>query len=64
MTVGKKSGVDPVFRPAVWLTGNLLIDRDNRAKAHGTIAQVAEQFKRRHFDLDVSREGPAAAVAG
>lgn len=29
----------PFFGPLYWLTGNLLIDRDNRAKAHGTIAR-------------------------
>lgn len=52
------------FGPLYWLTGNLLIDRDNRAKAHGTIAQVAEQFKKKDISIWMFPEGTAAAVAG
>ena len=41
VTVGKKSLLwIPFFGQLYWLTGNLLIDRNNRAKAHGTIAEV------------------------
>ena len=64
VTVGKKSGVDPFFGPLYWLTGNLLIDRDNRAKAHGTIARWRSSSKRKTFRFGCSRKGPAAAVAG
>ena len=39
VTVGKSLVWIPFFGPLYWLTGNLLIDRDNRAKAHGTIAR-------------------------
>lgn len=45
VTVGKKPAVDPVFGQLYWLTGNLLIDRNNRAKAHSTIAAVVNHFK-------------------
>src|SRR5471030_231669 len=41
VTVGKKTLVwIPFFGQLYWLTGNLLIARNNRAKAHGTISQV------------------------
>ncbi len=56
VTVGKKSLLwVPLFGPLYWLTGNLLIDRDNRAKAHSTIAQVVEQVQKKHLYLDVPR---------
>lgn len=45
VTVGKKPAVGPVFGLLYWLTGNLLIDRNNRAKAHSTIATVVNHFK-------------------
>jgi 1-acyl-sn-glycerol-3-phosphate acyltransferase len=55
--------VDPVFGQLYWLTGNLLIDRNNRAKAHGTIAEVVNAFKKRNISSGCSRKGPAAAAA-
>lgn len=46
VTVGKKSLVFiPFFGQLYWITGNILIDRGNRSKAHSTITQVAEQIK-------------------
>ncbi len=46
VTVGKKSLLwIPFFGQLYWLTGNLLIDRNNRAKAHSTIAAVVNHFK-------------------
>ncbi len=55
VTVGKKSLLwIPLFGQLYWLTGNLLIDRNNRAKAHGTIAEVVDQFKKApDLNLDV-----------
>lgn len=45
VTVGKKSLLwIPFFGQLYWLTGNLLIDRNNRTKAHGTIAEVVNHF--------------------
>ncbi|WP_204271450.1 1-acyl-sn-glycerol-3-phosphate acyltransferase, partial [Citrobacter freundii] len=41
VTVGKKSLVFiPFFGQLYWITGNILIDRGNRSKAHSTITQV------------------------
>ncbi|MDT3253027.1 1-acylglycerol-3-phosphate O-acyltransferase [Serratia sp. root2] len=65
VTVGKKSLLwVPFFGPLYWLTGNLLIDRDNRAKAHGTIAQVAEQFKKRDISIWMFPEGTRSRGRG
>lgn len=51
VTVGKKSlAYIPIFGTLYWLTGNILIDRNNRSKAVGTIGQVVDQIK----DNDVS----------
>uniref|UniRef100_UPI00329A493D 1-acyl-sn-glycerol-3-phosphate acyltransferase n=1 Tax=Salmonella enterica TaxID=28901 RepID=UPI00329A493D len=41
----------PFFGQLYWLTGNLLIDRNNRAKAHSTIAPVVNHFKKRRISI-------------
>lgn len=65
VTVGKKSLVwIPFFGPLYWLTGNLLIDRDNRAKAHGTIAQVVTQIKKRQVSIWMFPEGTRSRGRG
>lgn len=65
VTVGKKSLLwVPLFGPLYWLTGNLLIDRDNRAKAHGTIAQVVEQVKKEISLSGCSRKVHVAVAVG
>ncbi|MFP2001643.1 1-acyl-sn-glycerol-3-phosphate acyltransferase [Escherichia coli] len=44
--------MDPFFFGQLyWLTGNLLIDRNNRTKAHGTIAEVVNHFKKRRISI-------------
>jgi 1-acyl-sn-glycerol-3-phosphate acyltransferase len=53
----------PFFGLLYWLTGNLLIDRNNRAKAHGTISQVVDTFKNAKSLSGCSRKVRAAAVA-
>jgi 1-acyl-sn-glycerol-3-phosphate acyltransferase len=64
VTVGKKSLLwIPFFGQLYWLTGNLLIDRNNRTKAHGTIAEVVNALKSVKFRSGCSRKGPAAAAA-
>ena len=63
VTVGKKSLLWILFGQLYWLTGNLLIDRNNRAKAHGTIAEVVNHFKSAAFLSGCSRKARAAAVA-
>lgn len=65
VTVGKKSLVwIPFFGPLYWLTGNLLIDRDNRAKAHGTIAQVVEAFAEKDISIWMFPEGTRSRGRG
>lgn len=49
--------MDPFFGQLYWLTGNLLIDRNNRTKAHGTIAEVVNAFKSVKFRSGCSRKG-------
>ncbi|HBQ78188.1 MAG TPA: 1-acyl-sn-glycerol-3-phosphate acyltransferase, partial [Erwinia persicina] len=58
VTVGKRSLLwVPFFGLLYWLTGNLLIDRDNRAKAHGTIGELVDQFKRKRISFLMFPEG-------
>ncbi|MGG4624957.1 1-acylglycerol-3-phosphate O-acyltransferase [Serratia odorifera] len=65
VTVGKKSlAWIPFFGPLYWLTGNLLIDRDNRAKAHGTISQVVEQIGKRNISIWMFPEGTRSRGRG
>lgn len=65
VTVGKKSlAWIPFFGQLYWLTGNLLIDRDNRAKAHGTIAQVVDQIKKKDISIWMFPEGTRSRGRG
>lgn len=65
VTVGKKSLVwIPFFGPLYWLAGNLLIDRENRAKAHGTIAQVVHHIKERNISVWMFPEGTRSRGRG
>ncbi|WP_426445959.1 1-acylglycerol-3-phosphate O-acyltransferase [Siccibacter colletis] len=65
VTVGKKSLLwIPFFGQLYWLTGNLLIDRDNRAKAHGTIAQVVSQIRKRNISVWMFPEGTRSRGRG
>ncbi|VYT67152.1 1-acylglycerol-3-phosphate O-acyltransferase [Metakosakonia massiliensis] len=65
VTVGKKSLVwIPFFGQLYWLTGNLLIDRNNRAKAHGTIAQVVKQLQKRKISIWMFPEGTRSRGRG
>ncbi|WAT01071.1 1-acylglycerol-3-phosphate O-acyltransferase [Rouxiella chamberiensis] len=65
VTVGKKSLLwIPFFGPLYWLTGNLLIDRENRAKAHGTISQVVAQIKKKDVSIWMFPEGTRSRGRG
>ncbi|POP43584.1 1-acylglycerol-3-phosphate O-acyltransferase [Superficieibacter electus] len=65
VTVGKKSLVwIPFFGLLYWLTGNLLIDRNNRSRAHSTIAAVVEQFKKRRISIWMFPEGTRSRGRG
>jgi len=65
VTVGKKSLVwIPFFGQLYWLTGNLLIDRNNRTKAHGTISQVVNQIKKKNLSIWMFPEGTRSRGRG
>ena len=65
VTVGKKSLVwIPFFGQLYWPTGNLLIDRNNRAKAHGTIAEVVNTFQKRKISFWMFPEGTRSRGRG
>lgn len=65
VTVGKKSLLwIPFFGQLYWLTGNLLIDRENRAKAHGTIGQLVEQFEKKKISFWMFPEGTRSRGRG
>lgn len=65
VTVGKKSLVwIPFFGQLYWLTGNQLIDRNNRAKAHGTISQVVNQIKKKNLSIWMFPEGTRSRGRG
>lgn len=65
VTVGKKSLIwVPFFGLLYWLTGNLLIDRANRAKAHNTIAQVVNQFRTKTISFWMFPEGTRSRGRG
>ncbi|MDF7670187.1 1-acylglycerol-3-phosphate O-acyltransferase [Orbaceae bacterium ESL0721] len=58
VTVGKKSlAWIPFFGQLYYLTGNILIDRENKAKARNTIVQVANEIKRRDISAWMFPEG-------
>ncbi|WP_147199859.1 1-acylglycerol-3-phosphate O-acyltransferase [Pantoea sp. MBD-2R] len=65
VTVGKKNLLwIPFFGLLYWLTGNLLIDRDNRTKAHGTINQLIDQFKKKKISFWMFPEGTRSRGRG
>ncbi|WP_428944217.1 1-acylglycerol-3-phosphate O-acyltransferase [Pantoea sp. FN060301] len=65
VTVGKKTLLwVPFFGLLYWLTGNLLIDRDNRARAHDTIGQLVEQFKKKRISFWMFPEGTRSRGRG
>ncbi|ARU92916.1 1-acylglycerol-3-phosphate O-acyltransferase [Tatumella citrea] len=65
VTVGKKSlAWIPFFGQLYWLTGNLLIDRDNRSKAHDTISELVAQFKKKDISFWMFPEGTRSRGRG
>lgn len=65
VTVGKKSLVwIPFFGQLYWLTGNLLIDRNNRTKAHSTIAEIVKQFRKQDISIWMFPEGTRSRGRG
>ena len=65
VTVGKKSLLwVPFFGLLYWLTGNLLIDRDDRAKARGTIGQLVDEFNSKRISIWMFPEGTRSRGRG
>ncbi|CAJ0990878.1 1-acylglycerol-3-phosphate O-acyltransferase [Pantoea sp. Nvir] len=65
VTVGKKSILwIPFFGLLYWLTGNLLIDRNNGTKAYSTISQLIDQFKKRDIAFWMFPEGTRSRGRG
>lgn len=58
VSVGKKSlKWIPFFGQMYWLTGNILIDRNNTSKAMGTIEMTAEKIKSKKLSIWLFPEG-------
>lgn len=65
VTVGKKSlAWMPLFGQLYWLTGNILIDRANKAKAKGTIDQVVDSMKNSDVSVWMFPEGTRSRGRG
>ncbi|OCG62421.1 1-acylglycerol-3-phosphate O-acyltransferase [Gilliamella sp. GillExp13] len=65
VTVGKKSlAWIPFFGQLYYLTGNILIDRNNKSKAHGTIGQVVNEIKKRGISIWMFPEGTRSRGRG
>ncbi|WP_213990763.1 1-acylglycerol-3-phosphate O-acyltransferase [Sodalis sp. dw_96] len=65
VTVGKKSLLwIPLFGQLYWIAGNLLIDRENRSKAHGTINEVVRQIKKKNISIWMFPEGTRSRGRG
>lgn len=58
VSIGKKSLVwIPFFGQMYWLTGNILIDRQNKNKASNTISKAAEKIKEKRISVWLFPEG-------
>lgn len=65
ITVGKKSLLwVPLFGLLYWLTGNLLIDRYNSARAHNTLTKIAQNIKKLNISIWIFPEGTRSRGRG
>lgn len=65
VTVGKKSLIwIPFFGLLYWATGNIFLDRDNRTKAHGTMAQLAARINQDNLSIFMFPEGTRSRGRG
>ncbi|MCX8649994.1 1-acylglycerol-3-phosphate O-acyltransferase [Gilliamella sp. B2776] len=65
VTVGKKSlAWIPFFGQLYYLTGNILIDRNKRSKAHDTIEQVVREIQNRGISIWMFPEGTRSRGRG
>jgi len=65
VTIGKKSLVlVPFFGIIYWLTGNILIDRDNKDKSKNTITDVVDQMRAKNLAVWIFPEGTRSRGRG
>lgn len=65
VSIGKKSlKWMPFFGQVYWLSGNILIDRKNKNKAHGTISQAAKKIKEQNISVWLFAEGTRSRGRG
>ncbi len=65
VTVGKRSlAFIPIFGTLYWLTGNILIDRNNRNKAMSTIGQVIKKIRENNVSVWLFPEGTRSRGRG
>ena len=65
MSIGKKSILwMPLFGQIYWLSGNILIDRANRARAFETLAQTAVKIKEKCLSIWIFPEGTRSRGRG
>ncbi len=65
VTVGKKSLLwIPLLGLVYWLSGNILIDRNNRSSARGTIGQVIDKMKNSNMSVWMFPEGTRSRGRG
>ncbi|SNV55941.1 1-acyl-sn-glycerol-3-phosphate acyltransferase [Pasteurella multocida] len=65
VSVGKKNLIwIPFFGIVYWVTGNILIDRENRTKAHGTMNEVARRIKEDNLSVWMFPEGTRSRGRG
>ena len=65
VSVGKKSLIwVPFFGFLYWVTGNILIDRENRSKAHNTMVTVAKHITEDNISIFMFPEGTRSRGRG
>jgi len=65
VTIGKKSLVlVPFFGIIYWLTGNILIDRENKNKSKNTITDVVDQMRAKNLAVWIFPEGTRSRGRG
>lgn len=65
VSVGKKSLIwVPFFGLVYWITGNILLDRDNRSKAHNTMTELARRINKDNLSVWMFPEGTRSRGRG
>lgn len=65
VSVGKKSlAFIPFFGLLYWASGNILLDRDNKSKAHSTMGELAERINQDQVSIWMFPEGTRSRGRG